>query len=142
MSAAAIQFRAALRANAVLFNLVGERIIQNGYEDTASFPYVVFSITTTPTYGLDGTNFGDDVVVTCESWDISAIGADAVADAVVAAVTLIPSAAVTARATGYDAATGVDATVLTIDFTPGAGVSAVATQTYADPTYFAADYVA
>lgn len=112
-------FRACLVAHAPLVALVGQRVVQNGIGEGAAIPYVVFTTSHDFQRGIDGTLFADQVSITVECWATGAIAADAVADAVTAALATAPAmagATVIGRANGFDGDLGLDATVLSIDW--------------------------
>ena len=113
-------FRAALVAHAPLVALVGDRVEQNGVELGTALPYVVYTTTHTPTLTLLGEVAIDEVAFQCECWSTTAMGADIVADAVIAALVahapLINAATMLSRGTGFDGDLGLDATVLTISW--------------------------
>ena len=117
MSAEA-DFRALLVAHAPLVALVGGAggVAQNAVEQGRAPPYVVFSAQHAPEYGLDNTLLADEVTFSVECWAADAGSADAVADEVATALAIGARLVPTARATGYDAETGLDATVLTIQW--------------------------
>lgn len=109
-------FRARLVAEASLTTLVGTRVVQNGITEESPLPYVVFTSTHDPQLGLMNNVLSDDVSFTVECWATSALQADAVADAVQAALAGFSGAAITSRASGFDAENGLDATVLSVDW--------------------------
>lgn len=108
-------FRALLAAYAPLTALVGTAIAQNAVPPNAARPYVAFVAQHTPEYGLDNTLLADGVAITCECWADDAASADAVADAVQAAL-LAAGRVCTARASTFDPELGLDATVLTVEW--------------------------
>lgn len=109
------EFRALLVADAALTALVSTRIAQNGVPQGAVFPLVVFTASHNPTYGLDNTLLDDEVTFNVQCWAATALQADAVADAVDAALAG-SSGIVTERASAYDQDLGADCTVLTIQW--------------------------
>lgn len=118
-STAENDFRALLVSYAPLAGMVGKRVAQNGVPEGSALPYVVFTTTHDPIRGLNGAQQADQVTISCECWAINALAADAVADAVEAALAFAPpmaGATVTARASGYDGEMGLDATVLTVEW--------------------------
>lgn len=119
MSAEA-NLRAALIVDAGLSALVGQRIAQNGIESGADLPYVVFSAQHAQTLNLLGNVMCSEVTFTIECWDRSAAGADAVADAVIAALVAnapaVNSVGLLSRGSGYDGDLGLDATVLSLSW--------------------------
>ncbi len=113
--------RAALVAHAALTALVGQRIAQNSVPEGATLPFVVFSAQHSPVEVLWGPAPADDVSFTLECWAKTALMADAVADAAVAALAASATAqgaaaTMLSRASGYDAELGLDATVLTVSW--------------------------
>lgn len=110
MSAEA-DFRAVLAAYAPLTALVGTRIAQNAVPQGGALPYVAFTASHAPEYGLDNTLHADLVTFSVECWAESASAADAVADQVQAA--LLAQGHVCTNAGGtYDPELGLDATAL------------------------------
>lgn len=113
--------RVALLAYPPLVVLVGDRVAQNGVELGVALPYIVFSAQHAPTMGLlDSVPMINQVTFSLECWSASAVEADAVADAVLAALLsqAPPNAAATllARGSGFDGDLGLDATVLSVEW--------------------------
>jgi len=104
-------FRAVLASYAPLTALVGTRIAQNAVPQGASLPYVAFTATHTPEYGIDNTLHADLVMFSVECWAESATSADAVAAQVQAAL-LAEGVVCTASGGTYDPEQGLDATAL------------------------------
>jgi hypothetical protein len=104
-------FRAVLAAYAPLTALVGTRIAQNAVPQGATLPYVAFTASHAPEYGLDNTLHGDAVTFSIECWAESAAEADAVAVQVQAAL-LSEGVVCTAAGGTYDPEQGLDATAL------------------------------
>lgn len=119
MSAEA-DLRTALVAHAPLVALVGPRVVQNGIEVGADLPYIVFTAQHAPSLNLFGTALCNEVTFTVECWDRTAVGADAVADAAIAALVAfapaVNAAALTSRGSGFDGDLGLDATVLSVSW--------------------------
>ena len=118
MSAEA-DFRATLAAHAPLTALVVGRIALNALPQGSALPIVVYTATHVPQLNLLGVQLDDEVTFEVQCWADSAATAQAVADAVQAAVGTAPAAnaaAVVGRATGYDADLQLDATVLTVSW--------------------------
>lgn len=105
--------RAALAGYAPLAAIAGTRIAINAMEQGAAPPFVVFSSSHQRDLGLDGTVLGDDVSIELQCWAATAVQASALADAVDAALRAVTQAEPLARATGYDAETGLDVEVIT-----------------------------
>lgn len=105
-------FRAALLAHAPLVALVGQRIAQNAIEQGQPAPYITFTASHAPEYGMGGALLGDVVTIEAQCWAKTAVQAAQVADAATASLALV-DAAPTQRATGYDPELGLDAIVLT-----------------------------
>jgi hypothetical protein len=108
-------FRALLAGNAPLVALVGTRIAQNAMKQGEPTPMVVFTATHQPEFGLNNSVHADRVTFDVQCWAATAIQADAVADAIVTCLAAVGVVA-TARATGFDAELGLDATVLTVEW--------------------------
>lgn len=109
-------FRALLTAAAGVTAMVpAARIAQNVVEQGVDTPYIVFTAQHAPLYGLDNSLHANQVQVRVECWADDAGTADAVADAVLAAL-LADGRVVTLRATGADPELGLDATVLTAEW--------------------------
>lgn len=118
MSAEA-DFRAALAAHAPLAALVGSRLALNAVPQGSALPLVTFSAQHRPQLNLLGDTTDDEVTFTVQCWAANGNAADAVADAVAGAVdaaAAVHAAAVTERATGFDAELQLDATVLTVQW--------------------------
>lgn len=112
-------FRALLAGHAGTVALVGAAIAHNAIGPSAVTPYVVFTAQHDRVLNLDNTLMADLCVITVQCWSKTAAQAESVADAVTAAVATAPAAhgaCVTARASGYDEETGLDATVLTVEW--------------------------
>ena len=118
MSAEA-DFRAILAGHAPLVALVGNRIAQNVLPQDAATPYVAFTSRHDPTLALDGAVLATAVSFTVQCWAASALQADDVADAVVAALALAPGAravGVVSRDTGSDDEVALHATILGVEW--------------------------
>ncbi|MDT7836456.1 tail completion protein gp17 [Aquabacterium sp. OR-4] len=112
-------FRALLAADAGVIALAGTAIAHNAIGQGVAPPYVVFTAQHDRLLGLDNTVLADQCVLTVQCWARKVAEAEALADAVVAAVATAPArhgACVTARASAYDEETGLDATVLTVEW--------------------------
>lgn len=110
MSAAA-DFRALLEAHAPLTALVGDRIAQNALGEGAPYPAVVYTISTNYERGLSGALLGTTHSISVTSWGESPESAEAVADAVDAAILAANPAhdiLVTDRASDFDPDLGLD----------------------------------
>lgn len=112
-------FRALLAGHAGTAALVGSAIAHNAIRSGVSVPYVVFTATHDRIHNLMGELLADQVTFAVQCWGNTAAQSEAVAAAVSAAVATAPSArgaVVTSRASGYDDETGLDATVLTVEW--------------------------
>lgn len=112
-------FRAVAVAHAPLVALVGQRVVQNGIDDGTEGDYIVFTTSHEPHLGIGGQVLGDQVSITAECWAATAMRANAIADALVAAMATAPPMAcvtVTNRASGFDGDLGLDATVLSLEW--------------------------
>lgn len=112
-------FRSLLAGHAGTAALVGSAIAHNAMGSGTPAPYVVFTCSHDPVQVLDSTVLGDVCTFTVQCWGKTAASAEAVASAVVAAIATAPSArgaTVTSRASGYDDETGLDATILSVEW--------------------------
>ena len=112
-------FRALLAAHAPLTALVGARIALNAVPEGSAFPLVVFAASHDRINGLDGLLLADNCSLAVQCWADSAAAADAVADAVLAAVETAPaarSATVADRSTTFDPDLGADGVTLTVSW--------------------------
>lgn len=107
--------RALLAAYGGLTALVGVRIRQNAAEAADDMPYVVYSASHQPDFGLANNTLANNVQFTLQCWAATAAAADAVADQVQAAL-LAAGVVCTSRDTGHDSETGRDGTVLVADW--------------------------
>lgn len=111
--------RALLAGHAGVAALVGNNIAHNAIGSPTPPPYVVFTCSHTPVLGLDSAMLVDQCLFSVQCWGKTAANAEAVADAVQAALATAPAArgvATTARASGYDDELGFDATILTVEW--------------------------
>lgn len=98
--------RALLVADTAVAALVQTRVAVDRMEEGAVFPFVVFARTgTQPITALDGTHLRSQASLEVQCWAETRLGADALADAVAAAVRGVISQTVPGRASGYDADT-------------------------------------
>ena len=112
-------FRALLAGYSALTALVGTRIAENAEPEGSALPLVVFSATHDRTLGLDNSLLADQCSIDVQCWAETAVAADAVADAVIAAIATAPTAAgavVVARSSTFDAELGLDATILAAEW--------------------------
>lgn len=111
-------FRALLAAHAPLTALVGSRIALNAVTEQAAAPLVVYVVTHNRTLGLDGSLLADQCSIDVQCWAETAAGADAVADAVMAAIAGAPvgQCAVLDRSTTFEPDLGMDGTLLTVEW--------------------------
>jgi hypothetical protein len=112
-------FRALLAGQAPLTALVGQRIALNAVPEGAAFPLVVFTCAHDRTNSVDGTLLVDACTLSVQCWADTATAADAVADAVIAAVATAPvlrSATVSDRTTTFDPDLDADGVVLTVSW--------------------------
>lgn len=111
-------FRALLAGHAGVAALVAGRIAMNAYDGTA-YPVIVFGATHDRTLGLDNSLLADQATISVQCWAQNSLQAEAVADAVVAAVATAPAAAgavVLDRAGTFDEELGLDGVVLTVEW--------------------------
>jgi hypothetical protein len=112
-------FRTTLSAHAPLTALISTRLALNALPDDADMPAVVYSVRHDRTSGLSGALLADQGSIEVQCWSNTAASAQAVADAVVAAVATAPAAAgavVIDRADTFDADMGTDGVVLTVEW--------------------------
>lgn len=112
-------FRALLAGHAGTAALVGDRIAHNAIRQGAAAPYVVFTATHDRIHNILGELLADQVKFDVQCWGSTAGQAEAVADAVDAAIATAPSqrgSVATTRASGYDDETGLDAVILTVEW--------------------------
>lgn len=115
MSARA-DLQALLAATTAVTALVGDRIAADRIEQTDARPFIVYTTTATNrTRGLDGTLHGVQTSFELQVWADTRLQADAVGDAVQAAVETAQHF-VTNRASGYDADLDLEASILSIDW--------------------------
>lgn len=106
------EYRARLAAYAPLVALVSTRIAQNAVPQGEAVPLVVFAASHNPSRGIDGTLLADEVLLATQCWAGDGVTADAVADAVEAAVS--GWADVLTRGTEYNEEMKLDCTALTV----------------------------
>ncbi len=112
-------FRALLVGHAGVTALVGANVAHNAIRSGVPAPYIVFTAAHDPVLNLLNEQLADACTFTVQCWGNTAAQAEAVANAAVAAIATAHTArgaAVTARASGYDEETGLDAVVLTVEW--------------------------
>jgi hypothetical protein len=113
-------FRAMLIADGAVSAIVGTRVAQNAIPQGFALPYIVYVAEHDPQRGLNGVEHVDQCQIECQCWAKPAAAADALADAVEAAVETYDNAQATkavyvvARRSGYDTDLALDTTVLVI----------------------------
>ena len=107
---------ATLSSAAGVTALVSTRIYPDVMPEGVAFPAVVFSRSgTDPINGISGAKFGATVEMAVATWGKTRTSADAVADAIEAAIP--PSGFyLSGRASAYDPETGLFATTLSLSF--------------------------
>lgn len=113
------ELRALLAGHAPLAALVGNRIAQNVVGQSEAVPFIAFTSRHDITSNLLGQVVADLAAITLQCWGNTALQADQVADAAVAALALAPTVngvAVLTRDTGYDEEVGLHATILAIEW--------------------------
>jgi hypothetical protein len=109
--------RALLVANAGVTALVGQRVAADRIEQSAARPFVVFTRTgSEPQLCLDGVVLKTRVTLDVQAWADTRLAADAVADAVTAAVRGVSSQTVADRVSSYDSDLDLEAAVLTVQW--------------------------
>lgn len=112
-------FRALLAAYAPLTALVGPRIALNAVPESSAFPLVVFTAAHDRQMNVDGTLAYDICTLSVQCWSDTAAAADAVGDAVIAAIATAPAARaaiVIDRNTTFDSDLGADGAQLTVSW--------------------------
>lgn len=108
--------RAALAAYAPLTALVGDHISADRIDQDAGRPFVVFTQTGQDKHrALDGSSHGTQTAIELQCWGDTRTSADAVADAVEAALDALYQHS-TNRADGYDGDLDLEAAILTVDW--------------------------
>lgn len=98
--------RTLLVANPAVYALVNTRVVADRMEEGAAFPFIVFARNgTQPVSALDGTHLRSQASLEVQCWADTRLGADALADAVAAAVRGVISQSVPGRVSAYDADT-------------------------------------
>jgi hypothetical protein len=113
-------FVALLKATPAVTALIGSgaaaRLAADRIEQAAALPFVVFTRVGTEEFaGLDGTVFDTKVTLEVQCWGETRKGADALADAVAAALRAA-NQAVVGRTGGYDGELDLEAAVLTVEW--------------------------
>jgi Protein of unknown function (DUF3168) len=99
--------------------LVAGRVALNAVNEGTPLPYIIVAANHAYTFTLDKTISSDEAAVNIECWGRSAAQAEAVGDAVAAAVLLAPPlscATLLSRIGGVDPENGLDASVLTVEW--------------------------
>ena len=110
------ELRALLVADSATLALVSTRIAADRIEQTAARPFVVYTRTATEVQqSLFGEVLATKVVFDVQIWADTRVAAEAVADAVQAAL-VADHRAIVSRAGGYDADLDLEATVITVDW--------------------------
>lgn len=112
-------FRALLAGHAGTAALVAGRIAHNAAPEGSAYPLIVFNAQHDRQFGLDNTLLADQCTLTVQCWAATAVTADAVADQVIAALTLAPpfaGAVALTRTSAHDPELGLDGTVLTVEW--------------------------
>ena len=112
-------FRALMLAHAPLVTLVSTRVAQDVMEQGKPPPFVVFTGQHDHTHNLLGEQVEDACTLTVQCWGTTSLQADAVANAVVAALAGAPAqhcVVVLSRSGGYDEDMGFHATILQVEW--------------------------
>lgn len=114
-------FRAALLAHAPLASLVDGAVVQDALPEGDMYPIVVFSVRHDRTHGIGDEVLVDQCSITVQCWAETGAESAQVADAVEAALGAVPAAlaagaVVLGRSTAYDDQTGLDGTVLEVEW--------------------------
>lgn len=108
--------RTLLLADGPTAALVATRVTADRVEQTAARPFIVFTRTGTErSKGLDGTVLGVRATLQVETWADTRVSAEAVADAMEAAIEGAHQFVVN-RGAGFDPDLDLESTVLTVDW--------------------------
>lgn len=115
------EFRAALLAHAPLVLLVAGGVVQDALPEGDLYPIVVFSVRHDRTHGIGNEVLVDQCAITVQCWAETGAQSEQVADAVEAALGAVPAALAAGavalgRSTTYDDNTGLDGTVLEVEW--------------------------
>ena len=109
--------RTMLAANGPVAALVGTRIAQDRIDMGKVRPFIVYAVAASqPFTCVDGTNLATLVTLEVQCWGDTRPSADAVADAVTAAVRGTPTQTVTGRVSAYDPELDLEGSILTVDW--------------------------
>lgn len=109
--------RAALVADATVAGLVSDRVRAERAEEDDARPFVVYTrVSSEPFAALAGPVLATRVTLEVQCWADTRAGAEALADAVTAAVRAIPPHRVSNRGSGFDADLDVEAAILTVEW--------------------------
>jgi hypothetical protein len=107
--------RAVLVADATVAALVGQRVRAERAEEDDVRPFVVFTRTGTEPYtDITGLLLASQVSLDVQCWANTRTAADALADAVSAAVRAVPTQTVQGRSGGYDPDLDCEVTLLNV----------------------------
>lgn len=112
-------FRARAVAHAPLVAMVAQRVALNAAPQEAGYPLIAYEVRHAYEYNLDGTVAADIASIEAACWDESSLSAEAVADALVAAVRhleAVSSCVVVGRETAYDTENDLHASVVTFEW--------------------------
>ena len=109
--------RTLLLATTAVTALVGTRVAADRIEQGSTRPFVVFSRTgTTPYETIDKQLLASQVALDVQCWADTRAQADAVANAVAAAVRGTPTQMVLQRSSAYDSELDLEATMLSVEW--------------------------
>lgn len=109
--------RALLIASAPVTTLVGQRIASDRIEQGATRPFIVYTRTASdPLIAIDGTVYATNVAIDLQCWADTRLEAEAVADAVTAAIRATSPQLVSGRSGGYDADLDLEVASLSIEW--------------------------
>lgn len=109
--------RALLVADAPTAALVGTRVASDRMEQAAARPFIVFARSgSLPQQCLDGAVLKTLVTFDVQAWADTRLSADAVADAVTAAVRGVTSQTIVDRTSNYDSDLDLEASILTVQW--------------------------
>lgn len=115
------EFRAALLAHAPLAALVAGGVVQDALPEGDLYPIVVYSVRHDRTHGIGNEVLVNQCAIAVQCWAETGAEAEELADAVEAALAAVPAAVAAGavavgRTTTYDDDTGLDGTVLEVEW--------------------------
>ena len=111
------ELRALLLAATAVTALIGNRIASDRIEQGTARPFVMFTRTaTTPYVTIDGQVLASQAQLEIQCWADSRAQADAVGEAVTAAIRASTTQTVTGQSAAYDGELDLESTLLTVEW--------------------------